>query len=77
MEDGVMFMIGNSILTVDDTSVITINGRHFKGTQGLWELFTPMNVARGVVTAGDLKRYKTTIQSTNAHLQGHEPGGNV
>ena len=33
-----MFMIGNSILTVDDTSYSTINGRHFKGTRGLWEL---------------------------------------
>jgi len=65
-----MFMIGNSILTVDDTSVITINGRHFKGTQGLWDLLTRKNFTRGDMTADDLKRYKTILQLTNANLQG-------
>jgi len=31
-------IIGDSKLTVDDTSDISINWRHFKGTRGLWEL---------------------------------------
>jgi len=43
-------MIGDSILSVDDPSDISINGRHFKGTRGLWE----QNVNRVVVTK-DLK----------------------
>jgi hypothetical protein len=76
-EDDGRLMIGDSVLTVDDTSDISINGRHFKGTRGLWELLTRKNVTRGVVTADDLKRYKTILQLTNAHLQGFEPGGNV
>ena len=49
------FMIGDSVLTVDDTSDISINGIHFKGTRGLRELLTRKNVTRGVVTADDLK----------------------
>ena len=57
-------MIGYSIFTIDDTSDITINGRHFKGTRGLWELLTRKNVTRGVVTADDLKRCKTILQLT-------------
>jgi hypothetical protein len=35
------------------------------------------NVTRCVMTADDLKRYKTILQLTNAYLQGYEPGGNV
>jgi hypothetical protein len=70
-------MIGDSILTIDDTRDISINGRHFKGTRGLWELLTRKYGTRGFVTADDLKRYKTISQLTNAHLQGYEPGGNV
>ena len=60
MEDG-WFMIGDSTLCVDDTSDISIKGRHFKGTRGLWELLTRKNVNRGFVTADDLKRYKTIL----------------
>ena len=37
-EDDGRFMIGDSVLTVDDTSDISINGRHFKWTRGLWGL---------------------------------------
>ena len=54
-----MFMIGNSILTADDTRDISINRRHSKGTRGLWELLTCKNITRGVMTADDLKRLKT------------------
>jgi hypothetical protein len=40
-------------------------------------LLTRINVNRGVVTTDDLKRYKTIVQLTNAHLHGYEPCGNV
>jgi len=70
-------MIGDSVWTADDTSDISINWRHFKGTRGLWELLTRKKVPRGVVTEDDLQRYKTILQLTNAHLQGYEPPGNV
>ena len=70
-------MIGDSVLTVDETSDNSLNGRHFKGARGLWELLTCKNVTRGVVTADDLKRYKTILHLTNPHLQGYEPSGNL
>ena len=41
----------DSILTVGNTTDISIKGRHFNGTRGLWELLTYKNVTRGVVTA--------------------------
>jgi len=50
-------LIGDSVLTVDDTTDISMYVRHFKGTRGLWELLTRKNVTRGVVKADDLKRY--------------------
>ena len=34
--DGNSFMIGNSDVSVDETSDITINGKRFRGTKGLW-----------------------------------------
>ena len=68
-------MIGDSVLTVDDTSDISINGRQFKGANGLWELLTSKNVTRGFVTADDLKRCKTVFRLTNVYLQGYESGG--
>ena len=55
-------------------SDVVISGRHFKRTRGLWELLIRNYVTRGVVTADDLKQYKTIVQLTNAHLQGYEPG---
>ena len=70
-------MIGDSTRTVDDASDISLKGRHFNGTMGLWELLTRKNVDMGFRTADDLKRYKTILQMTNAHLQGYEPGGNT
>ena len=55
-EDDVRFMIGDSTLYVDDACDISLKGRHFKGTSGLWELLTRKNVDRGFITADDLKR---------------------
>ena len=54
-------MIGDSTLSVEDTSDIFINWRHFKGTRGLWALLTGRNINRALVTTVDLKRYKTIL----------------
>ena len=67
-------MIANSTMSVEDTSYISIKMRHFNGTHGLLELLTRKNVNRGVVTTDGLKRYKSILQLTNAHLQGYETG---
>ena len=76
-EDDGMFMIGDSKFSVDNTSDISTKGRHFNATRVLWELLTRKFVNRGVVTTDDLKRYKTILELTNAHLLENKPGGNV
>ena len=48
-------MIGDSQLTVDEDSDITIKGKDFKGTQGLWELMTRRNVQWDIIMTDDLK----------------------
>ena len=50
-EDDDSYMIGDSTLSVYDTSDISIKGRHFKGTRSQWELSTHKNFTRCVVTA--------------------------
>ena len=48
-------MIGDSTLTVDSDSDITIKRKHFKRTRGLWGLLTRRKVQRDVNTTDDLK----------------------
>jgi hypothetical protein len=50
-EDDGRFMIGDFILTVDVTSDICINGRHFKTTHGLWEHDDFLHAASLALTA--------------------------
>jgi hypothetical protein len=71
------FMIVNAPLSVENDSNITIYGKHPNGTRGLWELVTRKNVNKSVVTAHDMKTYKSNLQLTNAHLEGFEPSGNI
>jgi hypothetical protein len=71
------FMIGDSALTVDSDTDIWIKGNRFKGTRGLWELFTRKNVKREIITSADLKAYKKILTMTNAHLEGYEPGSAI
>jgi hypothetical protein len=70
-------MIGNAPLSVDNDSNITIYGKQYNGTKGLWELLTRKNVDKSVVTAHDMKTYKGILQLTNAHLEEFEPSGNI
>jgi len=75
--DGGTFMIGNSAVTVDDTSDITVNDKRFRGTKGLWELLTRKKVDTKLISTNDLKRYKNILEMTSAHLVGYEPGGDI
>ena len=49
-KEGNVFMIGDSQRTVDEDSDITIKGKDFRGTQGLWELLTRRNVQWDITT---------------------------
>jgi hypothetical protein len=75
-KDGDTLMIGNSAVDVDEPGVITISGKRFKLTKGLWELLTRKDVDTGTISPNDMQRYKSILQMTNAHLTRYEPGGN-
>jgi len=76
-KNGDSFKIGDSAVLVDPNSNITIKGREFSGTTGLWELLTLKNVDRKNITTDDLKKYKKILELTNAHLTSYQPGGDI
>ena len=70
-------MIGDSIISVDRESNLTIKGKHSKGTRGLWELLARKDVNSDVISESDQKKYKTILEATNAHLEGFKPGNDI
>ena len=70
-------MIGDSPLTVDDDSDVTIKVKNLRGTQGLWELLTRWKVQWDIITTDDLKAYKKILLLTNGHMTGYEQEGNI
>lgn len=74
---GDKFFIGNSDVTVDANSDLYIKDKHFRGTRGLWELLTRKNVQKKLVSANDLKQYKSILNLTSAHLEGYEPSAPI
>jgi len=76
-KEGDVFMIGDSQVSVDTDSDITNKGKHFRGTQGLWELLTRRKIQRDKLTSDDLRAYKKILLLTNGHLTGYVPDGNI
>ena len=70
-------MKGDSPLIVNEVSDITMKGKRFKGTLGLWDLLTSRNVLRDLITSDDMRAYKKILLLTNGHLTGYEPDGNI
>jgi len=76
-KDGDSFKLGDSTVLVDTDSDITIKGKEFRGTTGLWELLTRKTVDRRKITTDDLKKYKKILELTNAHLTDYRPGADI
>jgi hypothetical protein len=70
-------MIGDSLVGVDQDSNIQIKEIDFPATKGLWELLTRKKLNKKLVTSNDLKQYKTSLEMTNAHLEGYDPNANI
>ena len=75
--EGDNFKIGSSTVTMDNMSNITIKGKQFKGTEGLWKLLTRKNVNYNSLDKNDLQSYKTILEITNGHLEGYKAGVGV
>lgn len=74
--EGDSWMLGDKPLEIDVDDLI-INGKHYKGTRGLYELIF-MNIPNEYVYSGeDLDDYATILQETNAHRAGYLPAGKV
>ena len=74
--DGDNFKIGNSNVTVDYISNITISGKQFKGTEDLWTLLTRKTQIT-TIDKNELQKYKTILEMTNAHLEGYKAWNNI
>ena len=75
--DGNTLISGNSDVIADEKGDITVGGKRFWGTRGLWELLTRKSVNSDVITDSYLKAYKRILELTDAHLVGYEPGGDI
>jgi len=69
--------MGESTVLVDTDSHMTIMGKEFRGTTGLWELLTRKTMNRRKITTDDLKKYKKILELTNAHLTDYRPGADI
>ena len=76
-KDGDSFKMGDSTVLVDTDSDITISGKEFRGTTGLWELLRRKTVDRGKITTDDLKKCKKILELTNVHLTYYRPGADI
>jgi len=76
-KEGDIFKIGDSTVSVDSLGDITIKGKQYRGTEGLWELLTRNKVERDKIMPADYKKYKSILERTNAHKQQYGPGGNI
>jgi hypothetical protein len=56
-KEGTTLMIGNSAVDLDNPGVITVRGKQFKLTRGLWELLTRNDVDAGTISLNDMQRY--------------------
>lgn len=72
-KDGVM--IGDSELITDNNDNITINGKVYKGTLGLFELIFKNKPTK--YTAKDLATFKRICQATNVHKKNYSTTGPV
>lgn len=65
------WMVGDSILEIDDDDSLRIGGKRYEGTTGLYELLFMKHPED--YTQNDLSAYKSILQDTNAHKRSYSP----
>jgi hypothetical protein len=58
LKEGTTLMIGSSVVDLDKTGVITVKGKQFKLTRGLWELLTRNDIDTGTISPIDMQNTK-------------------
>jgi hypothetical protein len=60
-KDGDNLKIGNSNVSVDNSSNLTIRGKQFEWTADLWKLLTRKTVDYNSIDKNDLHKYKIIL----------------
>ena len=68
------FKIGRSSFKYNNKNMF-VDGKGYKGTQGLWELLTQSRPDINVVTHLDRLAYKRILMQSNAHYFNYSPSG--
>jgi hypothetical protein len=76
-KEGDTIMIGNSSVDLDKPGFITVKGKQFKLTRGMWDLLTRNDVDTGTISPNDMQRYRSILKLTSTHLSGYEPDGKI
>jgi len=71
------FRIGNANVEIDSDSNVIVKGVSYKGTKGLFELFTRKKVDNSFITDSDMKAYRAILQATHGHLENNDPSGSI
>lgn len=71
------WMVGNSVLDINQDDSINIAGKVYRGTPGLYELLFMKNPNKNVYNEEDLAAYKTILSDTNAHKLYYLPGTKI
>ena len=70
-KDGVFYIGDSPVEIVDDN--ITIKGKEYEGTPGLWELLIMKRPNHTIYTPEDLVNYAKILHDTNAMKHNHNP----
>ncbi len=70
------FYIGKDIVKITDDN-ISVCGKAYRGTPGLWELLTLSKPNKQKITNADLACYEDIILTTNCHKHNYDPNGRV
>jgi len=70
-KDGVFYIGDSPVEIVDDD--ITVKGKEYEGTPGLWELLIMKRPNNTIYTPEDLANYAEILNGTNAMKHNHNP----
>jgi hypothetical protein len=70
------FSIGNTNVEIANDD-ITVGGKTYKGTEGLWSLLTLKEPDENLVTQEDMENYKEIVVMTSAHKKSYNPEAQI
>ena len=75
--DNDTWWMGNKQIHFDNEDIIHIDDKMFTGTRGLFELLFKKIPDVNELTERDKRKYKSILEMTSAHKQGHHPEGRI